>query len=391
MNRILLRFFIFFVLIAFLNGIQIQAANRHGGEEYSDTARAESSSSSSKHSVIEERRAKKKERESSQLQNSVQTNTSSDKSSLSQGSDDGAMKFNVQQVILKSEQQKSEPTPSGRVSHDEDDVPPPPPMPSQVRNISSTSRPSSTSSRASSSGANGNSAMQQAVAKYNKGSSSNIVKYDYKINNIPIKSPAITQSMRPGVNCYSQGNYVGAVQSLKEVVKKEPKNDYAKYYLALAYTKLGYQDLAAQQYQAIIDSGNNYALSLYSQRALDCTGKPGNTACIAPKKESIQTLKAQNDAQIAKQLREVQQQRQEQIKEYNANLKKYNEDLAQYNKNKEQFYADQRAKDAQAASDIQKFIESGQKVHPAAMDRITREKMERQIQEAQKKALEAGK
>jgi len=157
-------------------------------------------------------------------------------------------------------------------------------------------------------------------------------------NNVVPKAPVISASIKPAVAMYKRGNYVGALQELKEIVEKEKNNTYAKYYLALSYTQLGYREEAQKLYQEIADNkANNSVLVYYSQRALDCIGNPESETCNPPKPKEGE--EGEQKPQI---------------------------------------------------DDITQFIQSGRQFHPSVTDRVTKERMERQIQkeEYQKKQME---
>ena len=142
--------------------------------------------------------------------------------------------------------------------------------------------------------------------------------------NITPKAPKISAKLKPIITKYRQGNYVGSMQDLEELVKADPKDIYAKYYLALCYTRLGYKDEASILYKEIVKKDQNLTLSYYSQRALDCLENRNSPTCN-PQSQ-------------------------------NKNVK---EEL----------------------DDMDLFIQSGKRFHPAAQDRITKEKMERRLQE----------
>lgn len=158
-------------------------------------------------------------------------------------------------------------------------------------------------------------------------SSANVFAVTY---NITPKAPRITESLKPIIVKYKKENYVGAMQDLEELVKVEKGNIYAKYYLALCYTRLGYKEEAKTLYSEIVNKDENLALSYYSRRAMTCLENPNSEMCAPqvkpPKQEQVEITK--ND-------------------------------------------------------DIALFIESGQKIHPSAMDRITSERMVRKIEEAE--------
>lgn len=138
------------------------------------------------------------------------------------------------------------------------------------------------------------------------------------------KAPYISASLKPIIAKYRNENYVGAMLDLEELLKKEKKNTAAKYYLALCYTKLGYRAEAENIYNEIVRLNDNITLVHYSQRALNCIGNPEGEGCSAKPKE-VTPLEEPDD--------------------------------------------------------MTKFIRSGQKIHPSALDQITKERMERKIQE----------
>ena len=142
--------------------------------------------------------------------------------------------------------------------------------------------------------------------------------------NITPRAPKITDSLKPIIAKYKKGDYVGSMQDLEELVKVEKNNTYAKYYLALCYTRLGYKEEAMIVYKEVVKKDENLALSYYSQRALDCLENPNSEICNP-----------------------------------------------------------QKAKEAEPEEldDMDIFIQSGRKIHPSAMDRITRERMERKMVE----------
>lgn len=145
--------------------------------------------------------------------------------------------------------------------------------------------------------------------------------------NITPKAPKISETLKPIITKYKQGDYIGTMVDLEELVKNEKNNTYAKYYLALCYTQLGYREEANILYKEVVQKNDNLALSYYSQRALECLDNPNNQTC-------------------------------------NPEVKK--------------------TKNNEPMTDMDLFIQSGETFHPSAMDKITRERMERKlIQEEQ--------
>lgn len=158
--------------------------------------------------------------------------------------------------------------------------------------------------------------------------------YKYRYNSIPIKQPKISKAMQPAVIKYRRGDYLGAMLDLEKVYEKNPDDLYAEYYLALCYTQLGYKDKAIGHYKTIVESNESFPLARYSQMALICIDNPDNEFCLPPKKnEAPKTTKD-------------------------------GKPIVQEEDN----------------SDIGQFIRSGKKIHPAAMDQIINERMQRKIQ-----------
>lgn len=74
---------------------------------------------------------------------------------------------------------------------------------------------------------------------------------------------------------YESGNYVGCLQELFSLVKKQPSNAAAYYYMAMAYTHLDMQDEAVQAYEKVISLNSNSYLTEFAEKGRDClTGGP---------------------------------------------------------------------------------------------------------------------
>ncbi len=147
-------------------------------------------------------------------------------------------------------------------------------------------------------------------------------------------TPIVSESLKPIIVDYRNGNYIQSMLKLEELVKKEPENTYANYYLALTYTRLGKKEDAEKFYNRVITLNSNMSLRYYSQKALACLDDPTSQQCTD-------------------------------IKSTNQLVKKTNESSDGA---------------VQEDDDITKFIKSGQKIHPAAVDSITKDRMERRIQ-----------
>jgi len=155
----------------------------------------------------------------------------------------------------------------------------------------------------------------------------------YKIN---VKAPNISESLKPIIQKYRAENYLEAMFDLEELVKIEKNNFYAKYYLALCYTRLGFPDEAKGLYNEVAQSKENYALNYYANRALVC----------------------------------LENQESEECQKYSG------KDVITTNNNEFENEEEQEEDD-----DITKFIKSGKKIHPEAADEITKRRMERKLME----------
>ena len=186
---------------------------------------------------------------------------------------------------------------------------------------------------------NGNQASQNAQKPVLK----NVV-YKYKYNKVPIKQPVVTQSMKPGVAMYNQGNYLGAMLEFEKVVSKEPNNIYALYYYAVCCMQLGRIKDAEMLFNLIIttidvqgatniSSNGFYALKKYSEAAKVCIESHG-VVCTLPKTKTVHAPEIIEPTQI----------------------------------------------DLVPPDEITQFIRSGKKISPKALDKITNERMQRKIQ-----------
>lgn len=174
------------------------------------------------------------------------------------------------------------------------------------------------------------------------GSSYAETKYTYTY--VTPKAPQITASLKPSIQKYNEGNYTGALLDLKALTEKEKNNAYAKYYLGLTYMQLGYSEEATQAFKEVIEKGGNATLTYYSERAVMCIAVPTQEVCNPPKYVST-------------------------------------------NRNKKTAFVDDENEQAignevkKEESDIDKFIRSGKKIHPAAMDLIIKQRMEIKLQQ----------
>ena len=113
-------------------------------------------------------------------------------------------------------------------------------------------------------------------------------------------APVVSESMKPIIKDYREGNYTQSMIKLEELVTREPFNTYAQYYLALTYTRLGKKDEAKKCYKNVIDMNTTMSLRYYSQKALACLDNPTSKECssVSSTNRIVRDEKAQAQAHI---------------------------------------------------------------------------------------------
>ena len=173
------------------------------------------------------------------------------------------------------------------------------------------------------------------------------LKYKFVVPTAPVPTPEVQKQ----INQYKQGNYVGAMVELENMLRANKDNDLARYYLALCYTRLGYKEEAKKAYTDLMARSSNDVLRYYSERSMKCLENPTDETCTVPPGHEYNLTEDQKLAAEAA--------------EKNNNNGRTLEQI-----------------------DIGEFIKSGKKIHPAAMDTITKERMERKIQEDEYRRLQ---
>lgn len=77
-------------------------------------------------------------------------------------------------------------------------------------------------------------------------------------------------NMKSAVAKYKAGNYVGCLQELFSLTKRQPTNAMAYYYMAMAYTHVDMQDEAIEAYEKVISLNPNSYLMDYAEKGRDC-------------------------------------------------------------------------------------------------------------------------
>jgi len=73
---------------------------------------------------------------------------------------------------------------------------------------------------------------------------------------------------KQGVLQYKTGNYIGSMETMNKVVKNDPGDAIAHYYLAISYVKLGRKDEASKEYNNVISLNPASKLVDYAKKGL---------------------------------------------------------------------------------------------------------------------------
>ncbi len=74
----------------------------------------------------------------------------------------------------------------------------------------------------------------------------------------------IKGKLKQGVYKYKNGNYIGCMQTMSEIVKKDPANTLAHYYLAISYVQIGQKEKAIEEYNKVITINPGSQLATYA-------------------------------------------------------------------------------------------------------------------------------
>lgn len=109
---------------------------------------------------------------------------------------------------------------------------------------------------------------------------------------VSAKSNYYNGKVKVAIKKYKTGNYTGCIQDCNNIVKTEPSNALAYYYLAMSYTQAGKKDEAVKYYKKVLSFKTNPKLTEYAttgKRCLEtpdqCTLKPAVVLSTKPKEE----------------------------------------------------------------------------------------------------------
>lgn len=80
--------------------------------------------------------------------------------------------------------------------------------------------------------------------------------------------------MSLAIKKYKAGNYTGCLQDTQDIVKKDPSNPVAYYYMAMSYAQAGKQDKAIEAYSKVLTLKPNATLYEYASTGKLCLETP---------------------------------------------------------------------------------------------------------------------
>lgn len=83
-----------------------------------------------------------------------------------------------------------------------------------------------------------------------------------------------TGPVKVAIKKYKNGNYTGCLQDMQSIVKKDPSNAVAYYYMAMSYANAGRKDQAISSYQKVLTLRPNPQLSNYAETGKRCLETP---------------------------------------------------------------------------------------------------------------------
>ena len=87
--------------------------------------------------------------------------------------------------------------------------------------------------------------------------------------------PATTSpATAAGIKLYKAGNYTESYTTFSELVKKDPSNALAYYYLGMSSVQLGRKDEAIENYNRAVELSPNGILGSYAKKGIRCAEDP---------------------------------------------------------------------------------------------------------------------
>ncbi len=86
----------------------------------------------------------------------------------------------------------------------------------------------------------------------------------------PVYAKSLSPQVKIAISKYKAKNYVGCIQDLSYIVKRDPSNAAAFYYLGAAYMRIGNRDKAIEAFDKVITLNTIPPLTSYSIQAKNC-------------------------------------------------------------------------------------------------------------------------
>ena len=92
--------------------------------------------------------------------------------------------------------------------------------------------------------------------------------------NIATAKTTSNQSLASAIRLYKAGNYVQSYTAFSDIVKKDPSNAVAYYYLAMTSAQVGKKNEAIENYDRVLTLRPNGRLANYAQKGKICIETP---------------------------------------------------------------------------------------------------------------------
>lgn len=93
-------------------------------------------------------------------------------------------------------------------------------------------------------------------------------------------------AVRVAIKKYKTGNYTGCLQTCQNIVKYDPSNAIAYYYMAMSYVKAGKKDEAIKSYSRVLSLKPNARLNEYASTGKRCLETPDQCKLAPAKSET---------------------------------------------------------------------------------------------------------
>ena len=92
--------------------------------------------------------------------------------------------------------------------------------------------------------------------------------------NASIAKTTSNKSLAGAIKLYKAGNYSQCYLTLSDIVKKDPSNAVAYYYLAMTSAQIGKRDEALDNYQKVLTLSSGTQLGRYAEKGKTCLESP---------------------------------------------------------------------------------------------------------------------